>query len=167
MRGSNTAAIDLRSVEICRDDLLHDNAQEFIARIRPSFLALQCGLSLGLADAALQAAQKELRIAGHILLPRILALRTELGQRRSELLTGAQTGSFARDPQALFRVRIALADIVQEAAQLELEASGGRAYLQEHNHGFSRRWRESAFIPLVTPSLVQLQGELHKHGSAL
>lgn len=166
LRGSNTAAIHLRNVEIHRDDLLHDNAQEFIVRIRPSFLALQCGLSLGLADAALQAAQQVAHFSGNILSPRILSLRSELVQRRSELLTGIDAGTFARDPQKLFRLRIALAEIVQGAAQLELEASGGRAYLQDHNRGFFRRWRESAFIPLVTPSLVQLQGELSKHRQA-
>jgi alkylation response protein AidB-like acyl-CoA dehydrogenase len=167
LRGSNTAAIHLRGVEIQREDLLHDNAQEFIARIRPSFLALQCGLSLGLADAALLATEQALRGRADVLTPRIHTLRNELAQRRSELLSGLDAGRFTREPQILFRLRIALAEIVQSATQVELEASGGRAYLQKFNQGFSRRWRESAFIPLVTPSLVQLQGELRKFESVI
>lgn len=162
LRGSRTAAIHLRNVEIQREDLLHDNAQEFISRIRPSFLALQCGLSLGLADAALLAADRLSQGRGDLLTPRIHTFRNELAQHRSELLTGLDTGRFIREPQALFRLRIGLAEIVRQATQLELEASGGRAYLQKFNQDFSRRWRESAFIPLVTPSLVQLQGELQK-----
>jgi len=28
--------------------------------------------------------------------------------------------------------------------------------------GFARRWRESAFIPIVTPSVIQLRAELQK-----
>ncbi len=164
LRGSNTAAIHLQQVSIQRDDLLHDNAHEFIAQIRPSFLALQCGLSLGLADAALHAAQQQAqRTAGRLLLPRIRTLKEELNRRRTELLQGLDEQVFIKDPPRLFRLRIALAEIVRDAVQLELEASGGRAYLHDHNRDFIRRWRESAFIPLVTPSLVQLQGELQKH----
>ena len=60
----------------------------------------------------------------------------------------------------MFRLRIALADVVQQAALLELQASGGRAYLLDHDPGFARRWREAAFVPIVTPSLTQLQAAL-------
>ena len=63
---------------------------------------------------------------------------------------------------ALFRLRIALAERVRDALQLELQAGGGRAYHRDQPLGFARRWAESAFIPIVTPSLTQLQGELLK-----
>ncbi|MNN12934.1 hypothetical protein D3C81_1259460 [compost metagenome] len=62
----------------------------------------------------------------------------------------------------MFRLRIALAQSAAEAVQLELQASGGKAYLSEHGSGFARRWRESAFVPIVTPSLVQLRAELQR-----
>ena len=57
-------------------------------------------------------------------------------------------------------LRIALAGLVQTAVQLELQATGGRAYLQGQAPGFARRWLEAAFVPVVTPSLTQLQAEL-------
>jgi alkylation response protein AidB-like acyl-CoA dehydrogenase len=168
LRGTNTAAIQLKSVAISREDLLHENAQEFIGLIRPSFLALQCGMSLGLAEASLLAAQHHSqRSAGRILLPAIHALKESLSLHRDQLLNGLNKGTFVSDPRKLFDLRIALADIVRDALQLELEASGGRAYLQDQNRDFIRRWRESAFIPLITPSLVQLRGELQKHRVAL
>ena len=63
-------------------------------------------------------------------------------------------------------LRIALAESVQQAVMLELQASGGRAYLVDRDRSFARRWRESAFIPIVTPSLTQLQVELAKHAAA-
>jgi heme oxygenase len=50
--------------------------------------------------------------------------------------------------------------------QLELQASGGKAYLTAYGEGFARRWRESAFVPIVTPSLVQLRAELQRQASA-
>jgi alkylation response protein AidB-like acyl-CoA dehydrogenase len=62
----------------------------------------------------------------------------------------------------LFELRIGLAEVASQAVQLELQASGGKAYLQAYGAGFARRWRESAFVPIITPSLVQLRTELRK-----
>jgi len=65
----------------------------------------------------------------------------------------------------LFKLRIALAETAASAVQLELQASGGKAYLTAHGSGFARRWRESAFVPIVTPSLVQLRTELQRQAN--
>jgi len=70
------------------------------------------------------------------------------------------SGEFVRAPRQLFALRIELAEIATEAVQLELQASGGKAYLGAGGGGFARRWREAAFVPIVTPSLVQLKSEL-------
>ena len=51
------------------------------------------------------------------------------------------------------------------AGNLELQASGGKAYLTANGSGFARRWRESAFVPIVTPSLVQLRTELQRQAA--
>ena len=44
---------------------------------------------------------------------------------------------------------------------------GGAAYLKPAGDGFARRWREAAFLPIVTPSLVQLKTELAKRRARL
>jgi hypothetical protein len=44
--------------------------------------------------------------------------------------------------------------------QLELSAAGGSAYLTQPGESFQRRLREVAFIPIITPSLVQLKTAL-------
>ncbi len=62
----------------------------------------------------------------------------------------------------LFEIRIALAEVVAEAVALELQALGGKAYLAGPGRGFARRSREAAFIPVITPSLVQLKTALAK-----
>jgi len=67
---------------------------------------------------------------------------------------------FERLPAQLFSLRIHLAEIAAEAVQLELSAFGGRAYLSQPGQGFQRRLREVAFIPIITPSLVQLKTAL-------
>ena len=84
----------------------------------------------------------------------------------SELKQGLLEGRFQQQPAALFKLRITLAECAADAVQLELQASGGRAYLNEYGEGFARRWRESAFVPIVTPSLVQLRAELQRQAGA-
>ncbi|KWV87885.1 hypothetical protein PFLmoz3_02579 [Pseudomonas fluorescens] len=93
------------------------------------------------------------------------ALRATLDHLVSELKKGLLAGRFTAEPIPLFKLRIALAETAASAVQLELQASGGKAYLTAHGSGFARRWRESAFVPIVTPSLVQLRTELHRQAS--
>ena len=71
-----------------------------------------------------------------------------------------EASAYVAKAARLFELRIRLAEIAQEAVSLELQASGGRAYLSKPGHGFQRRWREAAFVPIITPSLVQLRGAL-------
>ncbi|SDG55246.1 hypothetical protein SAMN05216605_102399 [Pseudomonas abietaniphila] len=88
--------------------------------------------------------------------------RWQLEDRVTELKRGLLDGRFRGDPAALFSLRIALAQSAADAVQLELQASGGKAYLQEQGIGFARRWRESAFVPIITPTLVQLRAQLQR-----
>lgn len=161
MRGSNTAAIDVAHVEVGPAQLLHSDAKAFLPKIRPNFLGLQCGMSIGLARASLAAAKQHARGTRDILGERIALVAARLQAHTDQMYEGLQQGAFAAQPAALFKLRIALAHDVQEAVSLELQASGGRAYLVGQAPGFMRRWLEAAFIPLITPSLSQLEFQLH------
>lgn len=166
LRGSNTAAIDVQAVDIGPEHILHEDARIFCPEVRPAFLSLQLGMSIGLARVALRSASTQGQGARRILLPRIDGISRELENLTGALRSGLADRRFAIDPAALFRIRIRLAEIVQIALGLELEASGGRAYLRDKSLGFARRWVEGAFIPVITPSLTQLQGELARHVGA-
>lgn len=160
LQSSNTAAIQLTAAQLGSEWLLHSDARVFLPAVRPAFLGLQCGLSIGLARRALTEAGQHL--AGpHSSVEAVrleqIGLLDELVRR---LKAGLMAGLFLQQPAELFRLRIALADAVASAVQLELQAAGGKAYLSAYGQGFARRWRESAFIPIVTPSLVQLRAEL-------
>ncbi|MFK3737450.1 acyl-CoA dehydrogenase family protein [Massilia sp. TN1-12] len=161
LRGSNTASVTLSGVRIGEAAIVAADAHAWLPAVRPAFLGMQCGLSIGLARAALGAAQAlSGRMAGP-LPPRIEAARVALEGQEATLAEGVLDGRFASNAPDLFRLRIALAASVQQAVMLELQASGGKAYLRQHD-GFARRWREAAFIPIVTPSLTQLQAALDK-----
>lgn len=160
MRATSTAAIDLRSVPVGPEHILHRSAKFWLPRVRPAFLGLQCGMSIGLARRALAEADACGGAARHVLHEPVAGLASGLAAQERTLRGGLRDGRFVADAPSLFRIRLALADIVAEATGLELQASGGRAYLTVPGEGFARRWREAAFIPVITPSLVQLRAAL-------
>ncbi len=165
LRGTQTAALKVEALVFDDDDVIAAQARRWLPRVRPAFLGLQCGLSIGLARASLAAARRLGVNAKAVLGPGIDQLEDDLQRLQGDLGTGVDDGRFVESPVALFETRIGLARVVNDAARLELLASGGRAYHRDGGHGFARRWREAAFIPIVTPSLTQLEGELLRHRS--
>jgi alkylation response protein AidB-like acyl-CoA dehydrogenase len=49
MRATSTAAVKLDNVRIGADRILHYNASEWLPKVRPAFLGLQCAMAIGLA----------------------------------------------------------------------------------------------------------------------
>ncbi len=87
---SNTAALDLRAVAVGRDWLLHDDARQFLPRVRPAFLGLQCGMAIGLARRALDEVQRHL--GGSRSLPGWRAGGTARNPRRTRGGAARRTG---------------------------------------------------------------------------
>ncbi|MGC4244368.1 MAG: acyl-CoA dehydrogenase, partial [Herbaspirillum sp.] len=166
LRGSNTAAIDLDAVSLAPRDVLHEDASTYLPQVRPAFLAMQCGMSIGLARASLREALALSEARRGVLSERIREVQQELGQSVDLLLEGVLDRRFQTQAAPLFRLRIVLAELAQQAAGLELQARGGSAYMTPAGNTFLRRWNEAAFIPIVTPSLSQLQTELRRHAPA-
>ena len=160
LRSTNTAAVAISGARIDSGRIIHPDANAWLPVIRPAFLGLQCGMSIGLARRALREACGSLGAGRHTLAEPIANLTTALAEQERNLHEGLRSGIFQGKPVLLFNIRIALADTVAEAVRLELQGTGGRAYLTAPGAGFGRRWREAAFIPVVTPSLVQLKSAL-------
>lgn len=166
LRGSNTASLRIEGARLEAANLIHEEANRFLPSVRPDFLGLQCGLSIGLARAALDTATKLGGAGRSVLEAPIAAQRAVLANTIDALYEGLADGRFKTQPEVLFRARLSLAEVAQNAVQLELQASGGRGYHRDQPLTFARRWREAAFIPIVTPSVTQLQGELAKRAAA-
>lgn len=160
LRGTSTAAITLQGVVIGTDRILHPDARFWLPKVRPAFLGLQCGMSIGLARRSIAEASRSPDAGRDILAEPLHRLSKDLARSQAMLFEGLRDGHFEARPASLFRLRIRLAEIVLEAVQLELSASGGKAYLSQPGRDFQRRWREAAFIPVITPSLVQLNSAL-------
>ncbi|MGU3496236.1 acyl-CoA dehydrogenase family protein [Xanthobacteraceae bacterium A53D] len=162
MRATSTAALGLENVHTGPERIIAANAREWLPRVRPAFAGLQCGMSIGLARRALHEAQQAAGAGRGVLAAPIQSASQRLDAACNALTTGLRSRSFEADASGLFEVRIALADVVAEAVSLELQALGGKAYLAGPGRDFARRNREAAFIPVITPSLVQLKSALAK-----
>ena len=160
LRSTNTAALTFSHSKVAEESIIHPDAEQWLPLVRPAFLGLQIGMSIGLAWRALSEARKAAGTGRQILQKPIDNLSDVLKQQEWELCQGLTNGRFLRDPAQLFALRIDFADSVAEALALELQATGGAAYLSMTGQGFARRWREAAFIPLITPTLVQLKTAL-------
>jgi alkylation response protein AidB-like acyl-CoA dehydrogenase len=167
MRATNTAAIRIEHARIDEDRIIHPNASEWLPRVRPAFLGLQCGMSIGLARRSLVEARKQLGSSRGVLTGPIESLTAELADIETRQLSYLAGSLFIEQPVLLFRSRIRLAEIVNQSVQLELSAAGGKAYLSGPGEGYQRRLRESAFIPVITPSLVQLKTAIDAHEQRL
>jgi len=169
LQSTNTAALGVSGVRIGPQWLIHPDARQYLPQARPAFAGMQCALSIGLARGALHAAQQAGlgQSSRGILGQPLEALQAQVAALTARLIEGVRNGGFVAEPWRLFEIRIALAEAAQQAVQLELQASGGAAYLRPAGAGFARRWREAAFLPIVTPSLVQLKTELAKRQARL
>jgi len=162
MQSSNTAAVVLADVKIGADRILHADARSWLPRIRPAFLGLQCGMSIGLARRSLKEATQVAGAGRGVLSQPLGDIAARLAHAESRLFAGVRSREFEADAATLFELRIALAEIAADAVSLELHSAGGKAYLREPGREVARRWREVAFIPLITPSLVQLKTALQQ-----
>ncbi|MDR3465974.1 MAG: acyl-CoA/acyl-ACP dehydrogenase [Xanthobacteraceae bacterium] len=163
LRATSTAAIKIDDARVGAERILHPDAHAWLPKVRPAFLGLQCGMSIGLARSALTETEAKLRSGRDVLAEPFAAISAELADLHARLARGLAAAVFETEPSLLFRLRIRLAEVVAEAVQLELCASGGAAYLTQPGAGIQRRLRESAFVPVVTPSLVQLKTALAAH----
>lgn len=162
LRASDTAAVSLSNVTLLRERILHDNIGLWLKSLRPAFIALQCGMSTGLAWRCLDEADKHSQCRGTILAQEIDTTRHRLSALQEVLIKGCISDDFVNHPDSIFKLRIALAECVETAIFLELKARGGKAYLEKKCEGFPRRLREASFVPIITPSVTQLQKAIAK-----
>jgi alkylation response protein AidB-like acyl-CoA dehydrogenase len=159
LRGTSTAALRLDDVRLGEEWQIHPQAKEFLPGVRPLFVGMQCGLGLGLARASLRSAREALEDSRSVLLGELEAREAQVRDYWEALSTGIDSGRLRERPAELLGLRMRMVEIALDAVQLELQALGGRAYLRGESGGFTRRWREAAFLPIVTPTLAQLKTE--------
>jgi alkylation response protein AidB-like acyl-CoA dehydrogenase len=156
LRASNTAELTLDNVPVDSSRCMAVDGPRFLARIRPRFLGLQCALSIGLARRSLRAIDSSGAVTRAALAAEGMTLESELHDMVLDLFDGIECGGFIEKPRALFSLRLLFAKLVDETVSLEMLAAGSRGYLRGGAE-VARRRREAAFIPIVTPGVVQIR----------
>lgn len=161
LQGTCSSSLQFNDVVLDKKWVISWDLFPFIETVRPEFLVLQSGLGWGLAAAAFESIERT-----HARQVPVLKTRLDALQERYQKLVGeVQDLSKIRlwDLTQKYRglkTRKEIAELAVEAVWLELEAAGGRAYMGASET--ARRLRESAFLPVQSPSLVQLTQELHQ-----
>ncbi len=156
---THSGSIRLDGLAVDEQQFLAAPFDEFIASVRPTFLVLQSSFALGLASASL-AAIGELAGLAVVLQPEVDAARSDLARLAHHL--DQATAQLDRGERPVMRsaleLRLAAAHLATRSTQLELAARGGAGYATASPTG--RRVREALFLPVQSPTEVQLQWEL-------
>ncbi|MEG3437764.1 acyl-CoA dehydrogenase family protein [Pannus brasiliensis CCIBt3594] len=161
LQASRTGTIELDRVQLSRYWIISREAGVFLPKVRPRFLLLQCGLALGIARRALQEAGESLRGAASLSAERHAETRHFLDtlEHLIEDLSWPENLD-TRQIRELFELRVAITRLAVRSVWLEAEVKGGNGYFRDS--ATARRTREVAFLPVLTPSLVQLERELQR-----
>ncbi|MEX2785547.1 acyl-CoA dehydrogenase family protein [Streptococcus sp. H49] len=158
LQGSNTAALTFDRVPLDKRWILSYDAQDFLAQTRPAFLGFQFGMGLGLTERALIEVEQSLDKGRSVLTKDYTDALDRLRRLKSTLYSGLDKEHyFVEHPKKLFQLRIDIVDLASTSLLLELQSGGGQSYFRHSSSSFIRRWNEGAFLPIVSPSAVQLR----------
>ena len=158
----------LDGVQIPEQDVLTRDLPAFRDDVRAAFLQIQTAMCLGLAGAALDAAEAGADDAAReVLAEELAAAAADWRELREALSRGVRAASAehqadAVHPVELVRVRLAGALLTGRATRLEQKIVGGRGYALASDT--SRRAREAAFLPVQSPTETHLRHLLSRAG---
>ncbi len=157
-----TASTSLRldRVRVPAHQVLATDLAAFVAGIRPAFLLLQTAFCVGVTRAALTAATE-----AHTGPLARFDVELEDAVARAEGVRSRLYG-WTADPGTasvpdLIRLRLDAARVAVDVTRLELSLTGGAGYTL--GSAANRRFRETAFLPVQSPSEGQLRWELTRY----
>jgi len=163
MEGTSTYGLLLKDVLITAEDIVADPAKPFIKNIKASFILLQTGMGLGVAQGAIDSmwqVEDQLGKVNQFLEDRPIAMQQELDDLEARIMVLAKT-PYESNEDYLLKVldaRAHASELALRAAQSALLHQGARGYLL--SSAVQRRVRESHFVAIVTPALKHLRLEM-------
>ncbi|MCW1805385.1 acyl-CoA dehydrogenase family protein [Brachybacterium squillarum] len=153
--GTSSGVLRLDRTLIAGRDVLTEDLATFRNRVRAPFLLLQTAMCLGLAGAALDAAEGGADAASRRVFAEEAREMAEGWETlRSALESGAQA-SPSVPARELVSARLDAALLAGRATRLEQKVVGGRGYALGSDT--SRRAREAAFLPVQSPTETHLR----------
>ncbi|TWI54097.1 acyl-CoA/acyl-ACP dehydrogenase [Halalkalibacter nanhaiisediminis] len=162
INGSGTFACQFDQVFIPTEQVIAEDANTFIQSIRPTFLAYQIPLGLGVIEAALHSIKRSVKRQGES--NSFLPVQPDEIEEKLNLLQTSLQSLFARPAKRLewkdvVSIRRDTANLNLQAVHAAMLHGGGVAYLE--NSADSRRLREAYFLANLTPTIKHLEKMLH------
>jgi len=160
--GTHSGALRLTGMPVESAQVLAASFDDFIAGVRPTFLTMQSAFALGLAAASLDSIP-ELDGPAAALAPEVADARRNLARLGGEVDRAAAELDRGAVPslRGALGTRLEASHLATSATQLELAVRGGSGYAA--SSPTARRVREALFLPVQSPTEVQLRWELRQH----
>lgn len=156
LNGSATYRCNFENVFVSNENIIANEALEFVQQVRSEFVSYQIPLGLGVVAASIQEIEaalsgndginKSLRVQPSMLYERYLTLRDTYRQL-------IQKDTIPWDQ--IIQIRLDVAYLTLDAVQAGMIHSGGAGYVKTSH--FSRRLREAYFIVNLTPTVKHLE----------
>lgn len=162
MHGTASTYVELHDVPIRPGQILTTDFVPFLQRTRPTLSILQASFCLGLATTCYEHAIANATGVNSVFLSEIEEQGRRLADAKEQLIEVAQQVGTANPPQPVdvLTMRLNAGLLATELATLEFKTSGGKGFVTTSDT--NRRYRESTFIPLQSPSEAQLRWEIEQ-----
>jgi hypothetical protein len=166
LQASWTSTLHLNKVNLSRQWIISEDADLCLSQIRPKLILMQCALGLGITRRSLQETLHSTDGDNEeALINRLRYNFFTLTQLEAQIWKLGSLQNFNSSKREILELRVALTRLALDSVWLELEAKGTNAYLKPS--GTARRLREVAFLPVMAPTLLQLEQELQQTANVL
>lgn len=159
LNGSATYACQFTELFIADEAVISDDANTFIERVRPTFVAYQIPLSIGVITSSIHSIEKVYdKQNGCNQYLRVQA--DDLTRKRRQLESAYELATNQRNIpfQGLAEIRLESAYLLLDTVQTAMLHHGGAAYIK--NSTPDRRLREAYFYANLTPTIKHLEKAL-------
>ena len=156
LQATSSTSPAFKDAVVTADDILTYDFEPFVSRVLATFLLIQSSFCWGLATRSLDEAGQQLDGPKQVFAPTYEDLRARLDSVESRVRTlSAHPNREEIEHRALLQLRLDAGRLALESVSLESKLAGGRGYML--HSGTARRLREAAFLPVQSPTEVQLQ----------
>lgn len=156
LQSTSSTSILMENARIDPARVVTSDFDGFARRVFVPFLALQSAFCWGHASRSLEEVEGQLTGQREVLRGDYEALRARFIDAEARLRTVARTEDReAASIKDLLQLRLDWGGLTVESVQLEAKVAGGRGYMRESETG--RRFREAAFLPVQSPTEIQLR----------
>ncbi|MEL6520597.1 MAG: acyl-CoA dehydrogenase family protein [Pseudomonadota bacterium] len=160
MGGTATRAVQFRDAFIPDEMILADPINEYLKKIRPGFVLMQCGMAIGMVRSSIELMRQVEGQLGHVnkyLEEQPEDFETILEEMEAELAELTLTPYDTSMPyfRRVVALRLRGGETAVQAAHAAMLHQGARGYVTKG--AAQRRLREAYFIAIVTPATKQLR----------